>query len=229
MARASSTDCGESRLSSRQIGVAIRPARSAWEARSERSKGCSMQRSPKRSSSVSASRSAERSPVPGLGPAGRGRVDGTRRPRPYEPLASTWSIRSGKAAGPRDGLDVPPGPDLELHPPVALVDQGSHRVEQLRRCVSAWPTTAPIATWRPSTPSSAGQRLPPGPEVGIGHRHLQGGEGQGGVGRGPADLVEFGRWREKVPGASVGRTGCPGPIRSFDHQRRHHDVTEYGQ
>ena len=123
---------------------------------------------------------------------------------------------------PGDGLDVPTRADLELHPPVALSDQGAHRVQELVGGVG-------LAHHRSELhqtslhPQQAGQGPSLGPEVGVGHRHLQGGEGQRRMGGGPADLPELGRRRDEGS-AGTGPDGSVGVV----EEGRDHAVAEDG-
>ena len=140
-----------------------RAARRAWPSRSSRSKGCSRQSNPNRSSSARWSPSDL-----GVGPVG---VHLQPQPGDGSTTAATGSTSQ-------------PGPIFILTAgtpaSTSAADLGHQRVDG-----GGLPDHR-AELHRPSLdPEQVGQRAPIGPEVGVGNGHLQGGEGQRAPGADP--------------------------------------------
>ena len=156
---------------------------------------------------------------------GPGAVRGFGQLRLVDRVVRAVGVRLDQQLGkgrddPGHRFHIPPGTDLELHPPVALADEGAHRLDQLIGGVG-------LADHRPDLHLTSldsehrGQGATLGTKVDVGHRHLEGRERQRGMGRSLTDLLQLGgRWQAVAVTVTVAR---------YRGQGGHQDVSEDGQ
>ena len=187
VARARRAASAESMLSSRQIGVPIRSARRRWLSRSWRGEGLLEAEQPE---------PVEMAEVIDVG-AGVAAV------------GVDLHLEGGEMAGSRlpTGSRSHPGPIFILTRAIALVGE---QPTSARRAAdgSRLPHHGPDGNPPALHPEHLGQGPALGPKVGVGHRHLQGGEGQRRAGRGPPRRDPAPTVRERSnPGGRLGYQG----------------------